>query len=142
MMWYGLAIIWVTRRTKSVVRKTGESMKVYGRKLEHLGDDITPRWSRELFYKCYLADAEIHLGSEIFLGHIDAIYQEFSGKESELIITLKKRTKKWRFSEGASILNNREFRLKGYGQPVVINEWGCDCIWTGHSNGYLAIFFH
>lgn len=140
-MWYGLVIIWTARYAKTVVRNVGELMKVYGRKLEHLGDNITPRWSRELFHKCYLADAEIHIGSEIFLGHIDAIYQEHSGKESELVVTLKKGTRKRRFSEGVSVLDDKEFRLKGYGQPVVINEWGCDCIWTGHSNGDLAIFF-
>jgi len=77
-MFYGLVLIWVTRHAKRVVRKTGELMKVYGRKLEHLGDNITPRWSRELFHKCYLADAEIHQQGEIYAGPIDSIFQEHS----------------------------------------------------------------
>ena len=74
-MWYGLAIIWVTRYVKIAVRKVGELMKAYGRKLEHLGDDVTPRWSRELFYQCYLADAEVHINSNVFLGRVDSIHQ-------------------------------------------------------------------
>ena len=140
-LYYGIVIIWASRYIKRVVKKTGEQMKVVGRILVACGDETTPRWSREIFQKCYLADTEIHFGSEIFLGLIDAIYQEHSGKESELIVTLKKGCKKKRFCEGVSVPNDREFRLKGYGKPVFIKEWGCDCLWTSFDGGYLAIFF-
>lgn len=138
-MWCGLTVIWTTRYIKMAVRKVGESMKVYGRKLEHLGDDITPRWSRELFHKCYLADAEIHIGSEVYVGRIDSIYQEYSGKDSLLVVKLKAGTKReGQFVTEAS--EDCEFKLIGYGPPVVIKECGYNCVWTGHKNGYLAIF--
>ena len=140
-MWYGLAIIWVTRYVKKAVRKVGEQMKVYGRKLEHLSDDVTPRWSRELFYKCYLADAEIHIGSNVFTGCIDSIHQEHSGKDSLLVIKFKAGTKRANITPTAEVLEDCEFKLIGYGPPVLINEDGCNCVWTGHRNGYLAIFF-
>lgn len=129
------------RHAKKVVRKTGESMKSYGRKLEHLGDDITPRWSMELFHKCYLADAEIHIGPNVHLGRIDSIYQEHSGKNGVLVIKFKTATKRAGIADGSKVLENCEFKLLGYGPPVVIREGGCDCVWTGHKNGYLAIFF-
>ncbi|MGB2580196.1 MAG: hypothetical protein WBC83_00710 [Minisyncoccia bacterium] len=140
-MWYGLAIIWVTRYVKMVVRKIGESMKTYGRKLEHMGDDVTPRWSRELFYKCYHADAEIHLGSKVIVGRVDSIYQEYSGKDSLLVVKLKERAKRVGIPPVTELLEDCEFKLIGYGPPVVIKEDGCNCVWTGHKNGYLAIFF-
>ncbi len=140
-MWYGLVVIWITRYVKKAVRKVGEQMKVYGRKLEHLGDDITPRWSRELFYKCYLADAEIHIGSSVHIGRIESIYQEHSGKDSLLVVKLKAGTKRADPST-TEASEDCEFKLIGYGPPVVIKECGYDCVWTGHKNGYLAIFFH
>jgi len=141
-MFYGLVLIWVTRHAKRVVRKTGELMKVYGRKLEHLGDNITPRWSRELFHKCYLADAEIHQQGEIYAGPIDSIFQEHSGKNSVLVVRIKKVIRKQIFHQIDDVLENFEFKLHGYGHPVIIKEAGCDCVWTGHKNGYLAIFFN
>lgn len=141
-MWYGLALIWTTRHAKKVVRKIGESMKAYGRKLEHLGDDVTPRWSRKLFYKCYLADAEIHFPGEVFVGRIDTIYQEHSGKDSLLVLKLKSGTKRVDITSTVEVSEAREFKLTGYGPPVVIKEGGYDCVWTGHRKGYLAIFFH
>lgn len=140
-MWYGLAIIWVTRYVKMAVRKLGESMKAYGRKLEHLGDDVTPRWSRELFYKCYLADAEIHIGSKVIIGRVDSIYQEHSGKDSLLVVKLRAGTKRVGLST-TEVSEDCEFKLSGYGPPVVIQEDGYNCVWTGHKSGYLAIFFH
>lgn len=124
------------------VRKVGESMKVYGRKLEHLGDDITPRWSYELFHKCYLADAEIHIGSTVFIGRIDSIYQEHFGKNSLLMVKLKAGTRKLGIPSITEASEDCEFKLIGYGPPVIIKEDGYDCIWTGHKNGYLAIFLH
>ncbi len=140
-MWYGLVATCALRHVKKVVRKTGESMKAYGRKLEHLGDDITPRWSIELFYKCYLADAEIHIGSSVHIGRIESIYQEHSGKDSLLVVKLKSGTKRVGISPIAVMSDECEFKLSGYGPPVVIKECGYDCVWTGHRNGYLAIFF-
>ncbi|HAS85102.1 MAG TPA: hypothetical protein DCS23_03480 [Candidatus Yonathbacteria bacterium] len=141
-MFYGLVLIWVTRHAKRIVRKTGELMKAYGRKLEHLGDDITPRWGRKLFNKCYLADAEIHIGSNIFVGVIDTIYQENSGKDSLLVVRLKNGTQRNGATAESEISECSEFKLLGYGPPVIIKEAGCDCVWTGHKNGYLAIFFN
>lgn len=140
-MWYGLAIIRVTRYVKMAVRKIGESMKAYGRKLEHLGDDITPRWSMELFYKCYLADAEIHIGPRVIVGRIDSICQEHSGKDSLLVLKLKSGTKRVGIPPTVEVSEDCEFKLIGYGPPVVIQEGGYDCVWTGHRSGYLAIFF-
>ncbi|MFZ2303926.1 MAG: hypothetical protein WAV98_04040 [Minisyncoccia bacterium] len=140
-MWYGLVIIWTSRYAKTVVRKVGELMKVYGRKLEHLGDNITPKWSRELFQKCYLADAEITIGSNIFAGRIDSIHQEHSGKDSVLVVRFKKVIRKQIFQQRDDVSENNEFKLPGYGHPVVIKEAGCDCVWTSFNNGYLAIFF-
>jgi len=116
-------------------------MKAYGRKLEHLGDDITPRWSRELFYKCYLADAEVHIGSDVFAGKVDSIYQEYSGKDSVLVVRLKNLIRKQESQQTNDMLGNNEFKLHGYGHPVVIKEAGCDCVWTSFDNGYLVIFF-
>lgn len=139
-MWYGLAIVWITRYVKMVIRKLGESMKAYGRKLEHLGDDVTPRWSRELFYKCYLADAEIHIGSRVVIGRVDSIYQEHSGKDSLLVVKLRSGTKRVGLL-ATEVSEDCEFKLIGYGPPVVIKEDCCDCVWTGHKSGYLAIFF-
>lgn len=141
MMWYGLAIIWVTRHVKKVVWKTGESMKSYGRKLEHFGDDITPKWSRELFYKCYLAYAEVHFPGEVFVGRIDTIYQEPSGKNGVLVIRFKTATKKAGTTRASEVSENCELKLTGCGPPVAIKENDCDCVWTGHGSGYLAIFF-
>lgn len=141
MMWYGLVVILIVRQIKIVVRKSGEFLKVIGRKLEHLGDDITPRWSRELFHKCYLADAEIHFQGVVFMGRIEDVYQEHSGKNSVLVIKLKGITKKIGTAQVSELSENNEFRLTGYGPPVVIKEGNCDCVWTGHRNGYLAIFF-
>lgn len=141
MMSYGLALILVARYAKRVVRKTGELMKAYGRKLEHLGDDITPRWSRELFYKCYLADAEVHFPGEVFAGRIDTIYQEHSGKNGVLVVKFKTATRKAGITRASEVSENCEFKLADYGPPVVIKENGCDCVWTGHRSGYLAIFF-
>ena len=141
-MWYGLTVIWMTRYAKTVVRKVGELMKAYGRKLEHIGDDVTPRWSRELFHKCYLADAEIHIGSNVFVGRIDSIHQEHAGKASLLVVKLKAGTKRVGIPSTTEASLDYEFKLLGYGLPVVIKECGYDCVWTGHKNGYLAIFFY
>lgn len=129
-MWYGLLLISIARRVKKVARQAGEWGKVECRKLIAWGEDLTPRWNRELFHRCYLAETEIHLGTKIFRGHIDVIFQEFSGKESRLVIKLKERV------EGGG-----EFKLSGYGAPVFIKESGDDCVWTGCDDGYIAIYF-
>lgn len=140
-MWYGLTVIWMKRYAKTVVRKVGELMKVYGRRLEHLGDNVTPRWSIELFHKCYLADAEIHIDSNVFVGRIDSIHQEHSGKDSLLVVKLKAGTKRAGIPSTTEVSLGREFKLNGYGPPVTIKECGYDCVWTGYRNGYLAVFF-
>ena len=127
---------------KKASRKLGELLKMFGRRLEHFGDNITPRWSRKLFNKCYLADAEIHIGSNVFVGGIDAIYQENSGKDSLLVVRLKAGTLRNGVTLVSKIFEGGEFKLIGYGPPVIIKENGCDCVWTGHKNGYLAIFFN
>jgi hypothetical protein len=127
-MWYGLLLIWITRQIKNAARQAGEWGKVKSRKLIAWGEDRTPRWNRELFHRCYLADVEIHLPSGVVRGNIDVIYQEFYGTKSALVLKLK----------GES---SREFRLVGYGAPVVIKEHGYDCVWTGCDGGYVAIFF-
>lgn len=142
MMWYGLAIIRITRYAKKIVRKIGESMKVYGRKLEHIGDDITPKWGLKIFHKCYLADAEIHIGHNVHIGRIDSIYQEHSGKDSELVIKLKAGAKRVGIPSVTEASEDCEFKLIGYGPPVIIKECGYDCIWTGHKNGHIAIFLY
>ena len=141
-MWYGLVIIWSGGHVKTVVRKVGEQMKVYGRKLEHLGDNTTPKWSRELFQKCYLADAEVHVGAKVFVGRINSIYQKPSGKDSLLVINLKSGTLRRGIPSTSEVLEDCEIEISGYGPPVVIKEAGYDCIWTGHKKGYLAIFLH
>lgn len=128
-MWYGLLLIWCARRVKKVARQTGERGKIQCRKLIAWGEDHTPRWNRELFHRCYLAEVEIHLGGKIYSGHVDVIFQEFSGTESRLVIKLKERNE-----EGG------EFKLLGYGAPVVIKESGYDCVWTGCNEGYVAIY--
>lgn len=128
-MWYGLLLVLLTGRAKRGMRKAGAVLKSYGRKLEHLGDDVTPRWSLKLFQQCYFAEVEIHLSSKVFHGYIDTIFQEFSGKESRLVIKLKER------GDGEG-----EFKLTGYGAPVVIKEGGYDCVWTGCDGGYISIY--
>ncbi|MDO8604249.1 MAG: hypothetical protein Q7K40_02495 [bacterium] len=140
-MWYGLIAIFTVRWIKKIFRKTGGLMKVYGRKLEHIGDDSTPRWSIELFHKCFLAYAEIHLPNKVFKGVIDSIYQEYSGKNSELVIIFKTATVTENFSSLIEEMTYHKVSVKGYGPPIVIKEDGCDCVWTGHKNGYLVIFF-
>lgn len=128
-MWHCLVLIWITRHIKKVACQLGEWGKVRCRKLIVWGEDHTPRWNRELFHRCYLADIEVHLGSKIFRGQIDVIFQEFSGKESRLVIKLKEKGDE-----------KSEFKIEGYGDPVVIQENGCDCVWTGCDDGYVAIY--
>ena len=127
-LYYGLAHIFAAHHIKKVVRRVGEWMKVQGRVLIAWGDDIMPRWTRELFQKCYLADIEVHSAGLVYTGCVDTIYQEYCGKDNILVIKCK----------APEVV---EFRLSEYHAPVPIKEGGYDCIWFMYAHGHVVIHF-
>lgn len=127
-VYFWLAHIFVTHHVKKIVRRFGEWMKVEGRVLVAWGDDVTPRWSRELFQKCYLANVEVHSAGLFYSGCIENIYQEYSGKDALLVIKCK-------------VSENVAFKLAEYRAPVPIKEGGYDCIWFMYRDGYVVIHF-
>jgi hypothetical protein len=140
-VYYGLAVIWTFRRIKSIVRHIGELMKVRGRALIAWGEDSIPQWSIELFCKCYLVDTEVHVSGEVYRGRIDSMHQKFSGKDKDLVLKLKSVTRRKKFASREEASEDREFKLGGYGSPVIIKEDDCDCIWFSFNKGYVAIYF-
>ena len=141
-MWYGLAVVWLERHIKKIIRKLGETMKTYGRKLEHIGDEITPKWSLKLFHKCLLAEAEIRPPGFIHHGYIDVIFQEHISKKSVLVVRLKNVVSQEGFSLPFQNEEIQEFKFDDYGEPILLGGEGYDCVWTGfRSGGYLAIYF-
>lgn len=141
-MWYGLTVIWFERYAKRMIRNLSKKMKVWARKLEYLGDDVTPSWGLKLFHKCYLAETEIHLPGSVHRGYIDAIFQEYIGKKSILVVRLKNVVSQEGFSLPRQIDGIREFKFSDYGEPVLIGDDGYHCVWTGFcGGGYMAIYF-
>ncbi len=142
-MYYGLAIVWMLRRMKSIIRYVGERMKACGRILVTWGEDSIPRWSIELFCKCYLADTEVHISGVTYRGRLDSIHQKFSGKAGKdraLILKLKAITCRKNFSSHDEEVEDREFKLSEHGSPVIIKDGEWDCIWFSFNNGYTAIY--
>lgn len=142
-VYYGLAVIWTFRQVKSIVRHVGEWMKAHGRILVAWGEDSIPRWSIELFCRCYLADTEVHILGEVYRGRLDSIRQKFSGKggkDRALVLKLKAVTHRKNFSACEEESPDREFKLNEHGSPVIIKDGDWDCIWFSFNNGYTAIY--
>lgn len=140
-VYYGLAVIWISRYKKRIFRELGEWMKIQGRELVARGEDSIPRWSRELFWKCYLVETEVHLSGEVYVGRMEAIYQKFAGKESMLVIKLVSMTDEHNWPHQDETQEYLEIVLYGYGSPVIIKEDGYDCVWFSFDKGYVAIYF-
>lgn len=140
-VYYGVVVIGISRRIKSIVRELGEWMKVYGRTLVAWGEDSIPRWSRELFCKCYFVETEVHYSGEVYVGKIEAIYQKFAGKESILVIKLVSMDEGQSRSSRDETRERLEFEMTGYGSPVIIKEDGYDCVWFSFDKGYVAMYF-
>ena len=139
---YGVLRTGAASTLKSFYRRFGLWMKTHGRKLEHMGDEVTPKWGHKLFERCYLAEAEIHYPGEVFRGDIDSIFQKFNGKESFLVVNLKKVTYQKGFSVQLRKSGIVSFEIHGYGDPVVIDDLVYDCVWTSFKNGgHIVIYF-
>ncbi|MEK7662180.1 MAG: hypothetical protein AAB355_01600 [Patescibacteria group bacterium] len=72
-LYANLCLIAFRRCGKYCLRKFGEFLKRTGRILVVWGGDTLPRWSLELFHRCYLADAEFHIGMDLYRGPMYAV---------------------------------------------------------------------
>src|SRR3989344_1271380 len=83
-LWYvygGLILVLSIRMTKKVAWQVGEWFKRLGRKLVSWGADTNKKWSREIFLRCYLVDAEIHVDGKVYRGPVYAMYRDFRIKD-------------------------------------------------------------
>jgi hypothetical protein len=132
----GMALITLRREWRRWLRNFGERLKQVGRQLVTLGEDSTPRWSIELFHRCYLADAEFHFGTEIFRGPMYAAFAT-GGMLSFRLNWLAKRTDpygEWEYPHGEGVLN---LKLKDYSPPYEIETGD---IWFTFNGGYAILY--
>ncbi len=137
-VYYGVSMIWLLRMYKKALRKVGELMKVYGRRLLILGDDAEPNWSIELLLKCYLVEVEIHLPVEVYRGPVYALYHKFYGEKRSLIFKFNWIAKRSNFSTASETTGYCAFRIEDYGPPRVLPNGD---VWFGFNGGYAVIFF-
>jgi|GEM_PF-2080351 len=122
------------RTVRSILRGLGQEMKRLGRVLTAAGDDSTPRWTVELFHRCYLADAEFHIGLKVFRGPMVAVF--CAGKTISFKMNwLAEKSGplgNWAFPHGTGVIN-----LKGYNAPRQIETGD---IWFTFDNGYAILY--
>ena len=129
-VYYGVLLIMLRRAGRYCLRYLGGFAKKIGRRLVTWGEDSGHRFSIELFHRCYLADAEFHVGMDIYRG---PMYATFSTGE-ELIfklnwIALKKEYWEW---SGAF-----DFIIKNPGKPA---ELPSGDVWFMFEGGYAVLF--
>ena len=118
--WYvinrGLYILACLRVYKRLCRSCGEYFKRIGRALVRRGEENVPQWSRELLLKCYLVDAELHLGLHVYRGPIYAVYRNFKGGDFLVLcfnwIEQRLDSENLWVSAGAC-----DFRIEKFGEP-------------------------
>lgn len=130
----GVLVVLCLRGCKRVVRGLGEWMKIAGRKLVAWGIDNTPRWDLRLFHRCYLADAEFHLGMKVYRGPVYAAFHTGNSLEFKTNWSAHKSAMggNWEYSHGAGIV-----KLKRYGTPV---ELPTGDVWFMCEGGYAILF--
>lgn len=132
----GMLLIAIRRAWKRLLRSTGEYVKRISRRLITLGEDSTPRWSIDLFYRCYLADAEFHFGTEIFRGPMYAAFVSGTALSFRMNWLARKKNPlgKWDFQHGSGVLN---LDIQDYSAPYKIETGD---IWFTFTGGYAILY--
>ena len=129
----GVLMIFCLRLCKRIIRNFGEWMKVVGRKFVIWGTDETPRWNLKLFYRCYLADAEFHLGMDVYRGPVYAAFHTGDSLEFRMNWLAHKSAmgKNWEYNHGTGII-----KLKGHGAPMELPNGD---VWFMCDGGYAIL---
>lgn len=132
----GIVLITVRRYLKRLLRQAGELMKRLGRRLVAFGEDTVPRWSIELFHRCYLADAEFHFGMEVFRGPVYAAFILGNTLSFRLNWFARKVEPfgEWQYTHGAGILH---LKVKNSSAPYKIETGD---VWFTFDGGYAILY--
>lgn len=134
---YGGAILIAIRRVaRRLLRNTGEWLRRIARRLVALGEDSTPRWSIELFHRCYLADAEFHFGIRTFRGPMYAAYATVDTLSFRMNWLAERESPfgEWDYSRGGGVLN---FNLVNHSPP---RELPTGDIWFTFDGGWAILY--
>lgn len=127
----------------------GEWMKRTGRILVSWGTDVNPRWSIEIFHRCYMVDAEINMGLKVYRGPIYAMGQGLFGK-NRIILNFNWLASRsvfgpddhWEFHHAGKMV------LSGCSSPKIIpekddkqnNDPDAGHVWFSFEGGYGTVF--
>lgn len=135
----GMALIAARRAFRRGLRSLGEWMKRAGRALVAVGEDSTPRWSIELFHRCYLADAEFHIGMETYRGPVYAAWSD--GKsvffKMNWLATRTDPHGDWTFSQERGGHGEGKLALRGCGSPHALPNGD---VWFMFEGGHGILF--
>ena len=135
-VYYGAVVISIRRAGKRMSRDISEWLKRVARRLAVLGEDSTPRWTMELFHRCYLADAEFQLGMKTVRGPMYAAYAVGNTLSFRMNWLAEKASpfSEWDFSRGTGILN---LALKKPSTPYKLKDGD---VWFTFKGGYAVLY--
>lgn len=135
-LYVSLVLILSIRRIKKTARQIGESLKRLGRKLVAWGADANQQWSRELFLRCYLIDAEVHVDGRVYRGPVRAMFRDFRIKDI-LVLRFNWLAVRDQFATVWEYAGSCTYRIERYGKPMILENGD---VYFGFVGGYAVLF--